>query len=117
MKLEYKKNSLQLTAIYGFVIAIRYRYMLTQENLIAISYNWSLLCIVIPYPIHSVILFGPLVGNWIDKTRRITAAKTFLIVNNITMAACSTMLRYFSTFYQQINLPALKSYQYQTSSK
>ena len=53
-------DSLQLTAIYGLVLAA------------------------------TVILFGAAVGNWIDKTRRLTAAKTFLAVQNICVAVCAT---------------------------
>ena len=57
-------SSLQLTAVYGLVLAA------------------------------SVILLGAAVGNWIDKTRRIIAARSFLAVQNLSVALAATILRY-----------------------
>ena len=34
----------------------------------------------------SVILLAPVVGGWIDRTKRITGATTFLLVQNIAVA-------------------------------
>ena len=58
-----KSSSLQLTAVYGLVLAA------------------------------SVILLGAAVGNWIDRTRRIVAARTFLAVQNLSVAMAASILR------------------------
>ena len=59
-------GSLRLVAVYGFVSSL------------------------------SVILFGSAVGNWIDRTKRLTAAKTFLAIQNLAVAlACAALAAYF----------------------
>merc|ERR1712241_1086855 len=55
-------SSLQLTAVYGLVLAA------------------------------SVILLGSTIGNWIDNTRRIVAARTFLAVQNLSVAIAASIL-------------------------
>merc|ERR1719315_490009 len=70
--LELHKESLRLTATYGLVIAA------------------------------SVILFGASVGRWIDKTRRLTAAKTFLTIQNTAVSLCALLLAGFISYKSQI---------------
>jgi len=71
--LELHKESLRLTATYGLVIAA------------------------------SVILFGASVGRWIDKTRRLTAAKTFLTIQNTAVSLCALLLAGFISYKSQID--------------
>lgn len=63
--LHLQDDDLRLTAIYGLVIAA------------------------------SVIMFGATIGNWIDRTRRLTAAKTFLVVQNTCVSLCALILSGF----------------------
>lgn len=51
-------SSLRLVAIYGFVKAL------------------------------SVIFFGAAIGNWIDRSARLTSAKVFLSIQNVAVAVC-----------------------------
>ena len=62
-------SSLRLVAIYGFVMSL------------------------------SVIVLGAAIGNWIDRTARMTSAKTFLVVQNVSVAACCAVLGAF--FWQE----------------
>merc|ERR1719433_1081406 len=71
--LELRSSSLRLTATYGLVIAA------------------------------SVILFGASVGRWIDRTRRLTAAKTFLLVQNLCVSLCALLLAGFIGYRDQID--------------
>jgi len=42
------------------------------------------------------IIFGASIGNWIDSSQRLTAAKTFLIIQNISVALnCCILAAYF----------------------
>jgi len=66
--LELHNQSLRLTAIYGLVIAA------------------------------SVILLGSTVGRWIDRTRRLTAARVFLTVQNTAVSLCAVLLAGFITY-------------------
>ena len=44
----------------------------------------------------AVILCGASMGNWIDRTARLTAAKTFLVVQNCSVAvACAVLATFF----------------------
>ena len=72
-------ENLRVVAIYGFVISI------------------------------SVIIFGAMIGNWIDRNKRLLAAKVLLSVQNFSVAlACIVIVghyvlwkekvRYFSIF-------------------
>jgi len=70
--LELRSEDLRLTAIYGLVIAA------------------------------SVIIFGASVGRWIDKTKRLTAAKTFLLVQNLCVSLCALLLAGFIGYRDQI---------------
>jgi len=70
--LELHNQSLRLTAIYGLVIAA------------------------------SVILFGSTIGNWIDKTRRLTAARVFLTIQNTAVSLCALLLAGFITYRPQL---------------
>merc|ERR1719430_2557789 len=71
--LELHKESLRLTATYGLIIAA------------------------------SVILFGASVGRWIDKTRRLTAAKTFLTIQNTAVSICALLLAGFISYKSEID--------------
>jgi len=71
--LELHKESLRLTATYGLVIAA------------------------------SVILFGASIGRWIDKTRRLTAAKTFLTIQNSAVSICALLLAGFISYKSEID--------------
>jgi len=70
--LELRSQDLRLTATYGLVIAA------------------------------SVIIFGASVGRWIDRTRRLTAAKTFLLVQNLCVSLCALLLAGFIGYRDQI---------------
>merc|ERR1712055_663385 len=70
--LEMHKESLRLTAIYGLVIAA------------------------------SVILFGASVGRFIDKTRRLTAARIFLTVQNTAVSLCALLLAWFTSYKEEL---------------
>jgi len=63
-------GTLRLTAMYGLIIAA------------------------------SVICFGASVGNWIDKTRRITAARTFLAIQNFCVSLCAVGVSFFLWAYE-----------------
>ena len=59
-------DNLRLVAIYGFVMSI------------------------------SVIIFGSAIGNWIDRNKRLLAAKTFLAIQNVSVAvACVVLVGHF----------------------
>jgi len=58
-------GDLRLTAIYGLVIAL------------------------------AVIASGAAIGRWIDNTRRLTAARTCLVVQNASVATCAIVLSVF----------------------
>merc|ERR1719431_1019605 len=66
--LELHKEDLRLTATYGLVIAA------------------------------SVILFGASVGRCIDKTRRLTAARVFLTIQNTAVSLCALLLAGFISY-------------------
>jgi len=71
--LELRSNDLRLTATYGLVIAA------------------------------SVIIFGASVGRWIDKTKRLTAAKTFLLIQNLCVSLCALLLAGFIGYRDRID--------------
>ena len=59
------------------------------ENLLIVAINGLLNS-------AAAILSGALIGTWIDRTGRLTAAKTFLVVQNISVAlACAVLASYF----------------------
>ena len=67
-------ESLRLAAIQGFVINI------------------------------SVIIFGSFIGNWIDRNRRLLAAKIFLSIQNIAVAiACAVLVVHFTILSEKVN--------------
>jgi len=70
--LELHNQSLRLTAIYGLVIAA------------------------------SVIVFGSTVGRWIDRTRRLTAARVFLTIQNTAVSLCAVLLAGFITYRSEL---------------
>jgi len=70
--LHLQDEDLRLTAIYGLVIAA------------------------------SVIIFGASLGKWIDRTRRLTAAKTFLVVQNTCVSLCALLLSGFIGYKSEI---------------
>ena len=66
-------ESLRLVAIQGFVISI------------------------------SVIIFGSAIGNWIDRNKRLLAAKIFLSIQNIAVAiACAIVAIHFVLLSEQV---------------
>jgi len=71
--LELHKESLRLTAIYGLVIAA------------------------------AVIIFGASVGRCIDKTRRLTAARVFLTIQNTAVSACALLLAGFISYKSELD--------------
>jgi len=77
--LHLQDDDLRLTAIYGLVIAA------------------------------SVIMFGASIGNWIDRTKRLTAAKTFLIVQNTCVSLCALVLSGFIGYKDKID-PSYQHY-------
>ena len=67
-------ESLRLAAIQGFVINI------------------------------SVIIFGSFIGNWIDRNRRLLAAKIFLSIQNIAVViACAVLVVHFTILSEKVN--------------
>ena len=50
----------------------------------------------------SVIVFGASVGRWIDRSRRITAARTFLTIQNTAVSLCALLLAGFIQFRDQV---------------
>merc|ERR1719210_728626 len=71
--LELRSNDLRLTATYVLVIAA------------------------------AVIMFGASVGRWIDKTKRLTAAKTFLLIQNLCVSVCALLLAGFIGYRDRID--------------
>ncbi|KAL4222198.1 hypothetical protein ACF0H5_018235 [Mactra antiquata] len=63
-------ESLLLTAIYGFVMGA------------------------------AILLFGPMVGDWVDRTARLSAARISLVIQNLSIAVCAVVIYvviYFKT--------------------
>ena len=58
---------------------------LAPENLRLVSIYGLVLSV-------SVIIFGAFIGDWIDKSKRMTAAKLFLAVQNLATAVSCTFL-------------------------
>ena len=57
----------------------------------------------------AVILCGASMGNWIDRTARLTAAKTFLVVQNCSVAvACAVLATFFHWVHQYVVAGAYK---------
>merc|ERR1719336_706807 len=77
--LELRSNDLRLTATYGLVIAA------------------------------AVIMFGASVGRWIDKTKRLTAAKTFLLIQNLCVSVCALLLAGFIGYRDRIDAQYLEA--------
>jgi iron-regulated transporter 1 len=67
--MQLAPGSLRLTALYGLIIAA------------------------------TVICFGASVGNWIDKTKRIYAARTFLAIQNLCVSICALGISWFLWIY------------------
>ena len=70
--LHLQEENLRLTAIYGLVIAA------------------------------SVIIFGSSLGRWIDRTKRLTAAKTFLVIQNTCVSLCALLLAGFIGYKHEV---------------
>lgn len=65
-------------------------YKIRPEDLLLVSLYGLINCI-------STIIFGASVGNWIDSTTRLRAAKTFLVIQNSSVAlACVVLASYFN---------------------
>ena len=66
-------ENLRVVAIYGFVISI------------------------------SVIIFGAMIGNWIDRNKRLWAAKVFLSIQNLSVAlACVIILGHYAFWSEKV---------------
>ena len=66
-------ENLRVVAIYGFVISI------------------------------SVIIFGALIGNWIDRNKRLLAAKVLLSIQNLSVAvACIIILGHYLLWNEKV---------------
>ena len=69
---------------------------LAPENLRLVSIYGLVLCI-------SVILFGAPIGNWIDKSKRLKAARLFLAIQNlVTALTCVILGLYFAEVGQEV---------------
>jgi len=53
----------------------------------------------------SVIIFGAYLGSWVDKTSRLSAAKTFLAVQNLITAICCAMLAFYFGMLDSFTFP------------
>ena len=66
-------ENLRVVAVYGFVISV------------------------------SVIVFGAVIGNWIDRNKRLLAAKLFLAIQNVSVAvACILLLGHYLIWKDQV---------------
>ena len=66
-------ENLRVVAVYGFVISV------------------------------SVIVFGAVIGNWIDRNKRLLAAKLFLTIQNVSVAvACILLLGHYLIWKDQV---------------
>ena len=66
-------ENLRVVAVYGFVISV------------------------------SVIVFGAVIGNWIDRNKRLFAAKLFLTIQNVSVAvACILLLGHYLIWKDQV---------------
>ena len=53
----------------------------------------------------SVTLFGAAIGNWIDRNKRLLAAKVFLAIQNVSVAtACAVLVVHFLLLDQKVIL-------------
>ena len=68
---------------------------LRPEDLTLVSINGLVNCI-------ASIVFGAFIGNWIDKTTRLRAAKTFLVIQNVSVALCCGLLAAFFQWRGQV---------------
>ena len=51
----------------------------------------------------SVILFGSAIGNWIDRNKRLLAARIFLSIQNTTVAiSCGILVLHFVYLYDKV---------------
>lgn len=66
-------ENLRVVAIYGFVISI------------------------------SVIIFGAMIGNWIDRNKRLLAAQVLLSVQNLSVAlACIVIVGHYMLWKEKV---------------
>ena len=68
---------------------------LRPEDLTLVSINGLVNCV-------ASIVFGAFIGNWIDKTTRLRAAKTFLVIQNSSVALCCGLLAAFFQWRQEV---------------
>ena len=69
-----------------------YRLKVFLSTVIGINSFFRLVAIYGFATCAAIIVFGAAVGHWIDKTARLKAARTFLIVQNIVVVICCTIL-------------------------
>ena len=74
--------------IWEFAAAV-FLSKLAPDNLRVVAIYGFVMCI-------SVILFGAMIGNWIDRNHRLFAAKTFLAIQNLSVAiSCAIILIHY----------------------
>ena len=74
--------------IWEFAAAV-FLSKLAPDNLRVVAIYGFVMCI-------SVILFGAMIGNWIDRNHRLFAAKTFLAIQNLSVAiSCAIILVHY----------------------
>ena len=73
---ELAPENLRLVSIYGFVLSI------------------------------SVIFLGAPIGNWIDRSKRLTAAKLFLAIQNLVTAFNCALLGLYFAEYGKVHWPS-----------
>lgn len=83
--------------IWAFGVGI-FMNKLAPENLRLVAIQGFVISI-------SVILFGAAIGNWIDRNKRLLAAKVFLAIQNVSVAiACVVLVVHFLLLDTQVIL-------------
>ena len=74
--------------IWEFAAAV-FLSKLAPDNLRVVAIYGFVMCI-------SVILSGAMIGNWIDRNQRLFAAKTFLAIQNLSVAiSCAIIVVHY----------------------
>ena len=74
--------------IWEFAAAV-FLSKLAPDNLRVVAIYGFVMCI-------SVILSGAMIGNWIDRNQRLFAAKTFLAIQNLSVAiSCAIIILHY----------------------
>jgi putative Mn2+ efflux pump MntP len=81
--------------IWAFAVGI-FMYKLAPENLRVVAIYGFVISI-------SVIIFGAMIGNWIDENKRLFAAKVFLSIQNLSVAiACIVILGHYLIWNEMV---------------